>query len=794
VIADDVTQAIAAIGEPSEFALALACPARDLVVSVKGVGRIRFPVSPRQARLVIAAGRLAWFGLGAKTLKDTRVRNTFEVARSALRIDAPRFRRALGTHLEAIKQRLGLDPSGTLEAELDKLLVYGPGQFFRQHQDSERSDDMVASLLVVLPSPHTGGEVVVSHHGETKTFRPSGRAAKRLSLLAFYADCRHEVKPVVSGYRLALTYRLRHTPAAPAAETFRLRPGAAARLRRSVERYFATPRPRPEWSAEPPARPDRLVYLLDHEYTQRSLGWGRLKQQDRARAAALRSAGAELGCEVHLAIAEVHDSWSCEGDDSDRGWALRDRSEAGGDDPDDDAGDHELIELQSTEVVLRHWLDADGKPSRDLAPSPIADDDVCFTRQSVELNPFRSEHEGYMGNYGNTVDRWYHRAAVVLWPGERAFTVRSAIAPAWAVGEVLALARKGAVDEAQARARSLLPSWARSAGADTRAGFVARVLRTAIAIEDPGIAMDLLAPLGLERLGPAGLRLLPALVERHGVDRCEQLFAAWTGQRLKRTWPGRLPDVARALAAGGAAGRELGLRLVDRATARLRDELARERGGPVSRLGRIRFQELAADLLSLLEGAVALASETHRDAIVATLEPLDPALHLPLLGAILIAAESGRDAARLRALGLGPVRVRVEAELARVLALPERGRDDWSIAPPRDCGCELCAEIDAFLADPARAALDCKIAAQSRRHVHMRIEAHDLPVSHATRRRGSPFTLELVKLDRLFAASAAERREQAALLARLRRRRPASAAAPPGRRARARLEPGRRGR
>ena len=30
--------------------------------------------------------------------------------------------------------------------------------------------------------------------------------------------------------------------------------------------------------------------------------------------------------------------------------------------------------------------------------------------------PYSLEYEGYMGNWGNTLDRWYHRAAVVVWP------------------------------------------------------------------------------------------------------------------------------------------------------------------------------------------------------------------------------------------------------------------------------------------------------------------------------------------------------------------------------------------
>jgi predicted 2-oxoglutarate/Fe(II)-dependent dioxygenase YbiX len=83
--------------------------------------------------------------------------------------------------------------------------VYRKGQFFLPHQDSEKDDAMIATLVVTLPSAHTGGELVVHHLGAATTYRGFDT---RISLVAFYADCRHEVRPVTSGHRIALTYDL----------------------------------------------------------------------------------------------------------------------------------------------------------------------------------------------------------------------------------------------------------------------------------------------------------------------------------------------------------------------------------------------------------------------------------------------------------------------------------------------------------------------------------------------------------------------------------------------------------
>ena len=87
-----------------------------------------------------------------------------------------------------------------------------------------------------------------------------------------------------------------------------------------------------------------------------------------------------------------------------------------------------------------------------------ASGEVCLTRASRELKCFKSEHEGWMGNYGNTVDRWYHRAAVVMWPAERNFILRAKMeprAPRRAVGTDQI--KRGAVNDAAEQARSLQP-------------------------------------------------------------------------------------------------------------------------------------------------------------------------------------------------------------------------------------------------------------------------------------------------------------------------------------------------
>lgn len=77
---------------------------------------------------------------------------------------------------------------------------------------------MLDEVTAALAAIEAQGAFATEHRGEKKVFGGAARGVLDLSLLAFYADCHHEVKPVDSGYRITLTYHL----------LFRGEPGARA--------------------------------------------------------------------------------------------------------------------------------------------------------------------------------------------------------------------------------------------------------------------------------------------------------------------------------------------------------------------------------------------------------------------------------------------------------------------------------------------------------------------------------------------------------------------------------------
>lgn len=102
---------------------------------------------------------------------------------------------------------------------------------------------MFGTLVVSLPSTHTGGEVILKHCGETVIYKSS---KSRASCAGWYSDVTHEVRPVTSGYRWVLTYNLaidRSLPAPSAGlQRSELRP-ASSLHQAMARRGFRAPKP-----------------------------------------------------------------------------------------------------------------------------------------------------------------------------------------------------------------------------------------------------------------------------------------------------------------------------------------------------------------------------------------------------------------------------------------------------------------------------------------------------------------------------------------------------------------------
>ena len=754
---EEISGLLARMGTAGSFVSHEAIPAENLRLEVEDFGRIRLPVSAATARKLCQVARPARYGLKDETRLDRGVRDTWEIPGSRITVDDRRWEGRLATELERIRRELGLPAGCRFKARLQNLLIYAAGQFFVTHQDSERADDMIATLIVGLPSHFRGGAMVIKHQEEKKLV---GGSARDLTLIAFYADCYHEVRPVKEGYRVVLTYNLYVEGDTTVAEAPATRTDALAGC---IGRFFETPSP-PRWSGDGVrSPPDRLVYLLDHQYTRRGLAWERLKNSDAARAGVLREIARRLDCEIDLALADVHETWASEDEYREERYGRR----WGYDDEEDDQREggsgesHRLTELIESDIELRH---ATGRRPRALAAA-VSLDELCYTKPSVELEPFESEHEGYMGNYGNTVDRWYHRAAIVLWPRDRRFVIRARGSPYWGIGEVAKrLRRKAADPEALNLARRLLPFWGQIAWRDESPGTFAATLAVAATLGDAEVATALLQPFALTSLTAKTAPRFAELLDKHGEDWCRTLLRQWTLERRayeapdeRLTWMSAgLAPLCQALCrrpeSSGGPGMARWI-LKEQWTWLLEHTESLE--GASAKEMKKELARLSAPVLAVVESA-RIDSEVQRSIVDFLADDTD---HLELLRlGLLRAAHERHGSNAVRAVGLKSLHTRCARDLARRVNAPPRAADDWSIRSPLRCSCKLCGKLKAYLRAPRKIRLEWPLAKEGRAHIHRAIDSQDLSVRHITRRVGRPFTLVLEKTPVLFERDAAERR------------------------------------
>jgi len=742
------------------FSVELAAKTDNLSLEVEGFGHVRLPVTPAKARKLLSLGQLARFGRGEKTVTDPEVRDTWEIPRHLVRAEWDDA--ALKDILATLKEELGLPNAAQLTADLHSLLVYETNQHFLAHQDSEKDDSMIGTLVVTLPSSYTGGELMVGHNEEWKAYRGSKTA---LSLVAFYADCRHEVLKVTSGYRITLTYNLllRGDTGRPAGDE-----GAVGELADLLREHFSTPVPR-HYGGPAAHAPNRLVYLLDHEYTPRALKWSRLKGADASRVSLLREAAKRADCEAILALADVKTTHSAFEDDYEdyrygRGW---DDDEY--DDGSSDGIRYEVQELIDSEVTLTHWTRPDGIRLEETSLS-VDGDEVCASTPTGDLEPYSCEYEGYMGNWGNTLDRWYHRAAVVVWLHDQAFANRAETSPAWAFDELAAMVSAGDVPGARAAAATLAPFWERALRARTAedtsrvSGLVGKALRVADAVADAQTAAMLLRPFRIENLTGKHVNSLGKIADQYGQRWTAELLRKWfggdqpawayrAGQERPQWVADRLPGLCAGLHARGRADAAAARRLLDLAWEWLGKEIG---AGLALSSPSHRDKELGSlgkPLASVLTAAAATGAAGTRDAVSGYIRGQADAVTALEMSALRAAAElelpraGGCDDA-----GFGDLAADCAVRLRARLIRPQRPSGDWSIElPAGGCACDLCGTLRVFLDDADRRTFEWPLAKQSRQHVHSRIDGAELPVTHQTRRQGRPYALVLTKTDALLA-------------------------------------------
>lgn len=763
------------------------CSSGDLPLTMPGlevdqVGPILLPLDGAQARKLIKQCSQAPFGKGTKTLVDTDVRRVWELDPDRLTLTNPKWSALVSVIVAEVRQALGLERK--LTAHLYRLLLYEKGSFFLPHRDGEKLDRMVATLVIALPSRHTGGELIVTHEGRRHRIAFLGAASgHELSYAAFYADCEHEVRPLEAGHRLSLVYNL--TVAGS-------RSNKAIAAPRTTATVDAIGKLLGQW---PRAGVQKLAIALDHQYSQAGLTVDTLKGVDRARADVLFDAAEQAGCMAHLALVTHWQNGSAEGGDYDdysyRSYGWRRRYGDWSEEEDDEGGEDETSSLSGYEMgdvfeeglSANHWSDRDGKNVA-FGEIGLVEQEIVSSQPLQDWPISREEFEGFTGNAGMTLERWYHRAAVVVWPRRNHFQV---------------LCGAG-TDTAIAGLEQMVKKWKRSRKSDEPA-VRSTCLQFAEAIADtwspdrvgyfsyrePDAIDRSVFPLALQELDAPELlcRVMEQILPQDCGVQIDRSFTAFCKRHGWHTFEPSLTTVMDASSAAtivrNAALLEVLCTVRDKNAERLRvcrgladhivTALAKlDRSRPKRRLRAATPADDSWDDESLDDD---WTDQDWRN------RQIDRTLLVRALIKSLVAVDADKPLARLidHALAssskydLTDAHLKaifdLESWLVRRLQGPNRAVSRWlehcrrelqkrtKQAPtaPADfrradelsCKCGDCRELSRFLVDPHQPVLRLPLAKKRRQHLHQQIDAAGCDLTHVTTRKGRPFTLVCTK-------------------------------------------------
>jgi hypothetical protein len=277
-------RALAGVRRPGNFVMQGSLEAPMPRIDVRDVGILSFPIPDAQVEALIAQCERAPYGRGRETLLDTTVRKVWQLAPPRFDIGGKSWPGTFDRILASVIDGLGC-ADASVSAELYKLLVYDEGAFFKAHRDTEKTEGMFGTLLIVLPSPHTGGQLIVRHTGREVAVDLSGDEVAELKFAAFYADCEHEVLPITYGNRVCLVYNLLQQPQNKNKNKNKNKstPQLVAPLYEAetaeATKQFASAFARPD-------APTKIAWLLEHQYSPAGLSFEALKGADKARATA----------------------------------------------------------------------------------------------------------------------------------------------------------------------------------------------------------------------------------------------------------------------------------------------------------------------------------------------------------------------------------------------------------------------------------------------------------------------------------------------------------------------------
>ena len=715
-------------------------------IEVEGAGVLSFPILSNQAKALVANAIRAPYGRGEETIHDPEVRNCWQIAPDNLQVGGRAWENSLKEILDRVRRDLGY-PARAVGSELYKLLIYETGGFFAPHRDTEKTDGMVATLVLALPGSSAGGELVIRHQERETVIDMRTDDPSELVYAAFYADCEHEIRTITDGHRICMVYNLilqpgGQVPAKAPDHSSRIEP-----IARELKARF-----------DDQAAPRKIVWVLEHDYSMAGLSFGTLKGTDAAIARILKDSAARAECVIHAAILHVSETAGVEY----FGWDHEAE--------DVDESEYEVHEIFDWEHKLDSWIRPDDDRP-DFDGMKLVPNELVPTRNLDRVKPDSVSLTEASGNEGASIERLYLRAALVMWPtaqtaravasaGAKALTslldhqreCRKKGLPTYAPLETLATdavanwpsPRESWIDRGEAwrqATTSALTLLGESARPETASRFLQSVVLPNYCRPMIAAVLRSAALLGVDAIG-APLR---TLIRNKFPDNTDEIIdlvwqlAEFFDEDEESGWRDTMREITGTIAARMAV-------LGQKKDKEDDDRPSWYRGEDRKRLSVDTLAQYFALIWHYRLEDQASPATTH---LLESPKLVSPSRTLPDLLKRLAGThpEIAKKSAAMTALWQSSATLLVGRS-----PTPPRAPIDWKTpASKLTCKCDWCVEIRRFCADPDREHCRIPTAQYNRQHIREKCRGAEIDIGFETEREGRPFTLVCTKTRTRFA-------------------------------------------
>ncbi|KAI9621887.1 hypothetical protein KEM48_007495 [Puccinia striiformis f. sp. tritici PST-130] len=360
-----LSKAFAAINSTGIFAAWEVLPTTPPAgLYVDDIGEIKMPLSEEQIQHLIDKAH--------PTPSHGPVGKIWELSKDQLEFLNPEWQPYMLDISKLVATKLGID--GWIRSDFIKMVIYEKGAMLKPNTDTERTRGMFGTLIICLPSAHSGGEVLVL--------------------------------PVQSGYRCVLTYNLAVMPGGT-------QPTASALDLEKVPIQSALQHWLKDLADSNTADTPSHSYLgLDGEYKTKkaTISFETLKARDFARAHALRGLSRELPFVTFLAVLEKQDY----------GQVHRERKPKWNDcdtDSDSEADHHDIADMDESTCIVKSLRALDGTV---IANHCDFDTSFCLEKDPFKgVKIYEEEYSPDGGPDDTWVTHWYRRLALVIVPHQK---------------------------------------------------------------------------------------------------------------------------------------------------------------------------------------------------------------------------------------------------------------------------------------------------------------------------------------------------------------------------------------